>query len=222
MKKIISIAILVFTITSLFASKGLVVTQKLSDASLKGATVNVTWYVTETQCKLKMQFSDGNVKTTTWFIPNIETKQLLTYTEGAVPAGAEKVFYSVPAESIKGGLNVSRVSVNKTGETKTISGIACEKIIIKTNRTTTEMWVTKDFKADFYKFYPFFLNSYELLGLNEEAIQGFPISSVTKDNAGAVISSYDLVSATSAELSASDLTVPSEYKSAEEVSRSGK
>ena len=219
MKRIISIAVSAIFVTSLFAGKGLVVNQKYFDANAKGATVNVTWYVTETQCKMKMEYRDAKVNTVNWFIPNAEGHNLLTYTEGAVPSGVQKAFYTIPVESIKTDLNVSRITVNRTGETKSVSGMLCEKIIIKTNRATTEMWVTKDFKSDFYKFYPYFQNSYELLGLNEENIQGFPLSSVTKDNSGKVISSSELISSIATNLAESDFNVPSEYKNIAEMSK---
>ena len=219
MKKIISIICLVLFVAFVFAGKGLVVTQKYSDANAKGSSVNVPWYVTQTQCKLKMEFSDAKVNTVTWFIPDVASSKLLTYTEGAVPSGAQKAFYSIPVQSIKADMNASRVSVNRTGETKTVSGMVCEKVIVKTNKSITEMWVTKDFKADYYKFSSFFQNSFELMGLSEEKIQGFPLSSTTKDNSGKVITSYDLISATSSELTESDFAVPAEYKSAEEISK---
>ena len=206
-------------VTSLFANKGLVITQKYFDSNAKGSSVNISWYVTASQCKLKMEFSDTKVNTVNWFIPDVANSKLLTYTEGAVPGGTQKAFYSIPVQSIKSDMNASRVSVGKTGETKTVSGMLCEKIIVKTNKSITEMWVTKDFKTDYYKFASFFQNSFELMGLNEEKIQGFPLSSVTKDNSGKVISSYDLISATSCELTESDFTVPAEYKSTEEISK---
>ena len=77
------------------------------------------------------------------------------------------------------------------------------------------MWITTDFKPDFYKFYPYFQNSYELMGLNEEGIQGFPLQSVTKDISGNVLSSYSLVSVAQKDLSGADFAVPADYKSAQ-------
>ncbi len=219
MKRVVSIVTLIMFVASAFAGKGLIVIQKYVDANAKGSTVTVTWYVTATQCKMKMEFSDAKVNTVNWFIPDVANGKLLTYTEGAVPVGTQKAFYSIPVQSIKSDMNASRLSVNKTVETKTVSGMVCEKIIVKTNRSITEMWVSKDFKADYYKFSSFFQNSFELMGLNEEKLQGFPLSSITKDNSGKVISSYDLISATSSELTESDFTVPAEYKNAEEISK---
>jgi hypothetical protein len=215
MKKILSVVFAVVISTGLFATKGLVITQKYTDATAKGAAITMTWYVTETQCKMKMSYADGDVNSNTYFIPDIAGAKLLTYSDGVAPGGGERKFYSVPVQGIKPAIEVSRVSVNQTGETKTIGGMLCQKVIIKTNRTTTEMWITQDFKADFYKFYPFFQSSYELLGLNDQSLQGVPLESVTKDNGGTVISSLQLVTVTNSDLSAGDFTVPAEYRSAD-------
>ncbi len=216
MKKIFAIVCsFVLISTGAFASKGLVITQKYTDASGKGATVTVTWYVSQAQCKLKMAYADDKVNSNNYFIPDAAGGKLLMYSDGVVPGAGQKRYFSVQVQDIKSGIDVSRVTVNKTGETKTIAGIVCEKVVIKTNRSTTEMWITRDFKADFYKFYPFFQSSYELMGLSQESIQGVPLESVTTDNSGAVINSYQLVSATSADLNPTDFTVPSEYMGAD-------
>jgi len=219
MKKIFSIVIALVLTTGLFASKGLVVVQKYTDASTKGATITVTWSVSETQCKMAMRYTDGKINSTSYFVPDATKAQLLTYSDGSAPGATEKRYFPVAVQNIKSSIDVSRVSVNRTGEFKTISGMACEKVVVKTNRSTTEMWITKDFKADLYKFYPYFQSSYELLGLNQESMQGVPLESVTKDNGGAVISSFELVSATNTDMSAGDFNVPSEYKNAEETGK---
>jgi hypothetical protein len=146
---------------------------------------------------------------------------LLMYAEGAVPAGAQKAYYSIPTQNIKADkqIDISRVKVERTGEMKTIMGVPCEKIIGRTNKTITEMWVTTVFKTDYYLFYPFFQNSFELLVLNEEKIQGFPLSSVTKDLTGKLIISTEVVSASITNLSASDFMVPAEYINSEDLSK---
>ena len=215
MKKIFSIAFSLFLYGSLFAGKGLVITQKYNDPATKGESITVTWYVTETQCKLKMSVADDKINTNTFFIPDVAGAKLMMYSDGTPPAGGKRTYYTMPVQSIKSNIEVSRVSVNKTGSIKTIGGFVCEQLIIKTNRSTTEMWVTKDFRADLYKFYPFFQSSYELLGLNQESIQGVPLESVTKDNGGAIINSYELVSASNSELGNDAFVVPSEYNSAD-------
>jgi len=219
MKKIFSIVLGLVVASGLFAAKGLVVVQKYTDVASKGANVTVTWSVTETQCKMSMSYADGKVNSTSYFIPDVANGKLLSYSDGVAPGSSEKRYFTLPVQSIKSAIEASRVSVSQTGETKSISGMLCEKVIVKTNRSTTEMWITKDFKADMFKFYPFFQSSYELLGLNQESLQGVPLESVTKDNAGAVINSFELVSATGTELSAGDFTVPSGYKSAEDTGK---
>lgn len=202
-----------------FAGKGLVVTQKYS-TTVEGQNVTVTWYVTETQCKLKMLFSDKDVNTTNYFIPDVMSSKLLTYSDGAVPAGASKIYYSFPVAEIKGTLEAS--TIEHTGEIKQIGGMNCEKILAKTGNNFTEMWVTKDFKTDYYRFASFFKNSYELKALSEGRIKGFPLSSVTKDNSGKVINAFQLLSVSSTEISDTEFNVPAEYKSADEVGKAKK
>jgi hypothetical protein len=213
---------LAFSLTLLslytFAWKGTIV-QKLT-APGGGNAVTITWYVTDNDCKMKMDFSDGNVNTSTFFIPDLATSKLITY---AIGGSQKQVFYSIPVAGITAdkSMNASRVSVEKTGETKQIQGFTCEKVITKTNKNITETWVTTSFKPSFYKYYAFFRSSYELMGLYEDRVAGFPISSVTKSIDGSVISQTELVSATATELSDKDFKVPDGYVSAESLS-SGK
>lgn len=208
---------LLLLVTALFsnAGNGIIATQKYTDANTK-ANITVTWYVSESNCKMKMEFSDEKVNSVNWFIADAANTQLLTYTEGAVPAGVSKMYFAIPLQNIKAaGAGAASIKVEKTGETKTISGINCEKMVIATEQHVTEMWVTKDLPVGFYKFTSFFQNNFEMAGLNAEKISGFPLQSVTKDKSGKVINSYSLVSASSSELSPNDFTVPGEYKLAE-------
>ena len=211
MKNLFSLIFSLMVSAALFAGKGIVVSQKYNNPDIRG-NVTMTWYVSETQCKLKMDFQSADVNTSTWFIPDLTSGRLISFGEGPVPAGLPKTYYSIPVQNVKSTNSVSRVSINRTGETKTISGMVCEKIVVKTNRNITEMWITTDFKTDLYKYSAFFQNSYELMGLSEESIQGFPLESVTKDNAGKVISSLELASAMQSDLSSKDFTIPADYK----------
>ncbi|MES2621734.1 MAG: DUF4412 domain-containing protein [Bacteroidota bacterium] len=219
MKRILFTALLSALILCAIAEKGWVFTQKYESADSKGQNITVSWYVTSQQCKMKMEFSDAKVNTVSWFIADMQQNKLLTYAEGSVPSGAQKAFFAIPVQNIKADKTsgTARVSAQATGETKSVSGLLCEKVLVKTNKNITEMWVSKDFKPAFYKFYPFFQNSIELMALSEEKIQGFPVSSQTKDISGQVTASYQLLSAQSIELSEADFKVPSEYKDAEEI-----
>jgi len=98
MKKIFLFLLVTATITNLFAAKGLVFTQKYTTAT-NTQNVTVTWYITESQCKLKMEFSNADVNTVTYFIPNPKTGKILSYSEGALPAGTQKnIFHHTGAE----------------------------------------------------------------------------------------------------------------------------
>ena len=224
MKRIISIIAMLVILVNTFAGKGIVVTQKFSSAANNGAAVTVTWYVTADNCKMKMDFSDSKVNTSTYFIPQTTNGRLITYSDDPTPSGLQKTYYEIPLQNIKGGseTNVTRVKVEHTGEVKIMSGISCEKLIVRTNKSSTEMWVTKDFKPAFYSFYNYFQNSFELMGLSEEKIGGVPLSSITKDNAGVVISQLDLLSANMQELNESDFKTPAGFVSAEELSKQKK
>ena len=212
MKIIVTAVLLLMLSTGLFAGKGLIVTQKYSDPHQKGASITVTWYVTDGQCKMQMHYADDKMNTTSYFIPDVTNSRLLTYSDGKAPGAPQNTYYTVPIREIKGDNDQGHINVTQTGETKTLAGMLCEKVIVKTPASTTEMWITKDFKADFYTFHPYFQSSYELMGLEEKELKGVPLQSVTKDNAGVVINSYELVTATSADLKPSDFTVPADYK----------
>lgn len=214
MMKLSSLTLLLFISLFSIAEKGLVVTQKYTDANVK-ASVTVTWYVTENACKMKMEFSDDKVKSLSWFIPDYSSNQLLTYAEGEVPAGAQKTYYAIPVAGIKSNSTSTNFKIERTGETKTIGGMNCEKIIAHATSSTTEMWVTKDFNAGLYKASSFFANSVELNILNTQKISGVPLESITKDNGGKTLSAYSLISAISTQLASSDFAVPEAYKLAE-------
>ena len=212
MKNLVAVFFALLTGTGLFAAKGLVITQKYTDPHQKGANITVTWYVSETQCKMQMAYTDDKMKTTSSFIPDVANSRLLTFSDGKAPGAPQNTFYAVPIQNIKGENEGGHVTVTQTGETQTLAGLLCEKVIVKTHQTTTEMWITRDFKPGFYKFSSYFQSSYELMGLEEKELSGVPLQSVTKDISGAIVNSYDLISATSADLSALDFTVPAEYK----------
>jgi len=214
------ITILFYLIATLsHAEKGLLLTQKYS-TSTEGQNIITTWYLTETKCKLKMQFSDNDVNTTNYFIPDLKSNKLLVYSDGATPEGVQPIYYSLPVQNIKSDIEV--LTVDRTGETKQISGFACEKVIAKGKNSITEMWVTKDFKSDYSRFASFFKSSYELKALSQGGLKGFPLVSTTKDSNGTVVSSYDLVSVSTTEISENEFKIPAEYKSADELGKQKK
>jgi hypothetical protein len=220
MKKYIPLLVLLISVSAAFAGKGLTVTQRYTTA-VGGQNVSVTWYVSGNKCKMKMLFSDKDVNTTTYFIPDLAAGKMLSYSDAAVPAGTSKAYFTLPVQSIR-GKNAVVLTVEKTGEVKEIAGVKCEKVVAKTANTITEMWVTKDFDADYFKFAPFFKNSYELSALSQGNIKGFPVQSVTKDASGTIISSYEALSVTTTDIADTEFAVPAEYKSAEEISKAKK
>ncbi|HRG89663.1 MAG TPA: DUF4412 domain-containing protein [Chitinophagales bacterium] len=213
MKKILVSLALLTGAATLFAGNGIVVTQKYNSGN-QGRNITVTWYVTPTQCKLKMQYSDKDVNTNTYFIPS--GGQLLTYNDGPVPSGATKAYFAVPVGNIK-AKQVSNYTVERTGEVKTIAGAKCEKVIARSGFNVTEIWVSQDFKGEAYRFAPYFQSNAELKALSDAGIPGFPVASVTKDAGGNVVSSYEAVSVSNTDISDAEFTVPAEYKNAAEI-----
>lgn len=222
MKKVLVSSMMLIAAIGTFAAKGYVFTQKYIGAS--NANVTVSWYVTDQNCKMKMLFGNAQLNSTSWFIPDFAGSQLLSYNEGAVPNGVSKAYYKLPIDNVRvqGSNDVSRISVEKTTESKEIGGLTCEKYIIKTNKTETEVWVTKKIAPAFYRYYTFFKDHAALAGLNEGRISGFPLESVTKDLTGKVVSGYQFISATETELSDAEFKVPAEYKNTEEIKGNGK
>lgn len=204
----------------LFAAKGLIVVQKYHTGKTD-EQVTVTWYVTNTQCKLKMQFGDKEIQPlNTYFLADIKSGNLYTYSDGVVVTGGSKTYYSIPVQQIKS--SVATATVERTGTIKNIQGFNCEKMIVTSAGQQTEMWVTKDFPIDLYRYSNFFKNSIELQGLAASSIQGVPLVSSTKNNLGNIAKGYELVSVTSADIPDSEFTLPADYKSAEEVSKQKK
>jgi|ERR1043165_1342755 hypothetical protein len=214
MKKLVSIFLLAFVAANLFAAKGLVLTQKYSTA-IGGQNITLTWYITDSKCKLKMEYSDKDVNTVSHFIPDLATGKLITYADGNLPAGTPKTYFTIPVQNIKGNAETS--NVGRTGETKTISGILCEKIIATANSGVTEMWVTKDFAAELYRYADFFKNINDIKALADGKIAGALVSSVTKDKGGNTTASFELLSLVSKDIPDTEFAPPAGYKSAEDV-----
>ncbi|MCS6935556.1 MAG: DUF4412 domain-containing protein [Chitinophagales bacterium] len=216
MKKLHISFVLTFTICLSFAQKGIVVTQQHRSASTD-AGVTLTWYITEKSAKMVMQFRDAKVQNTvTHFIPNTQSAALQIYTEGPVPEGAQKTFFTVPVSTIKPSpaMQFSRIEVNATGEVKEIMGIKCEKYIITTDLHITEMWVTKQIKYNLYHYYPYFPDNLPLMGLYHAKIPGVVLSAITKDLTEKELSRLELVKAEEKNIPDEVFLVPDEYKSA--------
>jgi uncharacterized protein DUF4412 len=215
MKKTFVVILSLLFVVSAFAAKGLVIKQKVAGGMSSDANITITWYVSETQCKMKMEYHDEKLNSVNDFIPDLASGKLLMYNEGSPAKGGNPTYFAIPQSEIKGGEGMpAQVTLTRTGETKTILGIACEKMVVKSSNSTTEMWVTTDFKADYYKFAPFFRGSYELLALSQQNIQGVPLQSTTKDNSGKILSSTELISASLTDISAAEFSVPSGYSAA--------
>jgi hypothetical protein len=220
MKKSFAFFSLLFLVSALFAGKGLIVTQNYTTATA-GQHITVTWYVTDSRCKMKMLYSDKDVNTTTFFIPELSSGKLLSYSDAPVPANSAKAYFALPVQNIKSRIGFT-LSVEKTGEVKTVAGVKCEKVIAKTAENITEMWVTAEGGTACAKFAPYFKSSYEFAALAQGNIAGFPVESVTKDASGNVISTYSAVSVSATDISDTEFAVPADYKSAEELAKSKK
>lgn len=220
MKKCLVFLYLLIATSALFAGKGLIVTQNYTTAN-SGQHITVTWYITDTHCKMKMLYSDKDVNTTTFFIPDVSTGKLLSYNDAAVPAGVPRAYFALPVQNIKSAAAVV-LTVEKTGEVKNIGGVKCEKVIAKTASTITEMWLATEGAINCSKFAAYFKSSNEFTALAQANIAGFPVESVTKDGSGNIISSYSAVSVSSTEIGDGEFKVPADYKSAEEIAKSKK
>jgi hypothetical protein len=222
MKRILLSILIVMVNMAVFAAKGYVFTQKYTGAS--NANVTVSWYVTDDKCKMKMLFGNSDINSVSWFIPDFTGNLLLSYNEGAVPNGVSKAFYKLPIDNVRvqGNNEFSRISIEKTTENKEIGGLVCDKYVVKTNKTETEVWVTRKFSPAFYRYYPFYKDNSALAGLYEGKVAGFPLESVTKDLTGKVVAAYHFVSAVEIELNDADFQVPAEYKSPEEIRNGSK
>ncbi|MFN8288565.1 MAG: DUF4412 domain-containing protein [Chitinophagales bacterium] len=217
MKKLTILTALLAVLQFTYAAKGLVVEQKYTSDNAIGSTISVTWYITDDACKMQMTFSDGKVNTVSDFIADRKGNQLLMFNEGTPSGGQAKTYFAMPTNKIQPpkDMDVSGVKVTRTGETMQFGGVKCEKMVVSTTLTETEMWVTVDVKYPFYQYFPFFRSNYDILGLSAEKIKGFPVKSITKNLQGKVIASYDLVSVKQTEIADAEFTVPADYKKAQ-------
>jgi len=168
-----------------------------------GTDLNMTWYLGPKNCRIDMDASGKDVKSSTVLIMDGATQTLKTYeTTGA----GQKLYYQMDASSIDG--NMSLISVNVTQETKQINGYKCEKWVVVTTLGTSNVWVTRDIAYDWSAYKSFFKSSAEIQALASQNVKGFAmLTEPVSGNVNIAVESVDVHT-----LAANTFTVPTEYK----------
>jgi len=195
-----------------------VVKMKYIDANIKSANVELTWYVNATNCKMEMKYDFDGRSTSTVFIPDVPSNNILMYDIKA--DGKNKILFTLPVATLKGDtrflFNKSKTKVTK--EEKTIVGVPCQKVIFTTERYVCEFWVATSLPdvslwANFFQSYP------ELAAINDAELKGFPLASTIKDLSGKMIASFETTSVDQSVISKEAFEVPQGYTKAEEIGR---
>jgi len=206
-------------LTSFFANAGdAVMKMKYVDANIKNAAVELIWYVNATNCKMEMKYDFDGKSTSSVFIPDVPSNNVLMYDVKA--DGKNKILFTLPVATLKGDTrflyNKGKTKVTK--EEKSIAGIPCQKVIFTTERYVCEFWVATSLPdvsrwANFFQSYP------ELVAIADAELKGFPLASTIKDLSGNLIASFETTSVDQSVISKEVFEVPKGYTKAEDLRR---
>lgn len=209
--KSISLIAFVFFCISLHAFNGEIT---LNYTSFNGGDFKierVLWTFADSNAKmtLSMQNIDNGVQSVSSFIPDLQSTDLLIYSN--LPSGDGKLhYYSVDVNKIQAE-RPNDYRIEKSIETKSIAGYMCTKYIIYGAGTTTETWVTDQIDVPFYSFAPYFKSNTEMQGLAQQKIIGFPMESKTMSAAGNILFQYTVSSVKPKAVEASEFLIPAGY-----------
>lgn len=204
---------------SLFANAGdAVVKMKYIDANIKNASVELTWHVNATNCKMEMKYDFDGKSTSSVFIPDVPSNNIFMYDVKADVKN--KILFTLPVATLKGDTrflyNKGKTKVTK--EEKSIAGVSCQKVIFTTERFVCEFWVATSLPdvsrwANFFQSYP------ELAAITDAELKGFPLASTIKDLSGKLIASFEATSVDQSAISKEAFEVPQGYTKAEDLRR---
>lgn len=193
---------------SLYAFEGEV---ELTYSMYNNSAVDMTciWKIKDEQVAFDMIFAANDGVHHTTFIPTKVDNTAVLFSDQPVNDG--NYVYSVLNASTIARVYKGEVEVSKTEETQEISGFDCQKIIVKYDGRTTETWIATEIDIALYEYNNFFKDMMEVQGLAQLQMKGFPLSSVTMDAAGNVMTSYTPNSINEKEIEDAAYEIPSGY-----------
>jgi hypothetical protein len=202
--------LLIFSSIMSFAFDGEI---KLSYTYFNGGDFKVeevSWLFKKDQAKMTMNMRDANGKLlVTSFIPEKNSKALTIYSNTPSSDGKNQ-YFQVDISKIE-DLKKAEYRTEKTTETKTILGYACEKYMVYSQSTITEMWVAKSIDIPYGSYASYFKTNAEIQGMALTGINGFPLESTTKSLAGNIIFQYMAQSVSGKSVDANQFNVPAGY-----------
>ncbi len=178
------------------------VKQSVTNFNGSGNNATMTWYIGAGSCRIDMDITgkDANGGTTVLLL-NPATQSLTMYS-----LSGDKVYYQMNASAVSG--DATNVIVNKTTETKKISGYTCEKWTVMNTSGSYDVWITKDIDFNAAQYKDLFKGSMELQALAQQGVKGFPLLTESRNGANAAVTEK----VTPGALPAGALSVPSDYK----------
>jgi hypothetical protein len=170
------------------------------------------WMFKDKSCKFSITLQGEKEAVKTDIIPRMSDKHLLIY--NTTPAADGKHYYaSVDVKNVQPDptFTFSSISVESLKDTMTLHGLLCKKYVIRTNRSTTEMWLSLS-DIPFYQYAAFFPSNFELAGLAKAGISGFPMKSITHDLGGNVLADFEVTEIIREALPDAAFSVPSGYQ----------
>lgn len=178
--------------------------------------MEIEWYLASGNVALKMIMDSEKGRYITTFIARQESQQMDVLSK--TPQGT-KLHHPIPLKEVKSSENFpakSSFEVRQQGESKTISGRSCKKIVAESPESKTIAWLAKTINFPFYQYADYFKSDYNLALLSQLSINGFPLQSVTTSNRGLIIESWEAKAIQKKSLSPSVFEVPADYKTVEQ------
>lgn len=159
---------------------------EMHQTTSNGMEYDLTWYIKGNQLAYELSTSSGGMDVQIRFVPQRAKNSMLMIagdTKREIPASE----IIQPDEINLTGAKVVEKSIEGTKDFK-----AMKALEISTATITANVEVTTDIKINFAEYAAFFKKDYGLCALVQSGKEGFPLSSVTKDKAGNILTKTTL------------------------------
>ena len=159
---------------------------EMHQTTSNGMEYDLTWYIKGNQLAYELSTSSGGMDVQIRFVPQKAKNSMLMIagdTKREIPASE----IIQPDEISLDGAKVAEKNLSATKDFKEM-----KQLEIITDAITANVEVTTDIKINFAEYAAFFKKDYGLCALVKSGKEGFPLSSVTKDKSGKILTKTTL------------------------------
>jgi hypothetical protein len=163
---------------------------EMKQISADNVAHDLIWYIKKDKIAFEIRTKSDKGVTKMRFVPKPKQNSMLMIT--ATPQGENKS--EISSRDIANEIDMSRSEVKETGSKSSASYGDLSVLTVTTPNFVTETEISKSIDVDLAKYTSFLKNDYAVQALIKTKIIGFPVSSVTKDKTGRIISKCTVVS----------------------------